>query len=126
MFVNRYADVFQGTEEWQAISATSSETYDWDDGSTYVANPPYFTGMQMEVDEGRVTNITGARMLAKLGDLITTDHISPAGSINRDGPAAEYLISHQVRQVDFNSFGARRGNHEVMMRGTFGNIRLRQ
>ena len=124
MFASRYADVFQGTEEWQAISATSSETYDWDDGSTYVRNPPYFTGMQMEVDEGRVTDITGARMLAKLGDSITTDHISPAGSINRDGPAAEYLISHQVRPVDFNSFGARRGNHEVMMRGTFGNIRL--
>ena len=124
MFAARYANVFEGTPEWQEITATPTETYDWDDGSTYVRNPPYFSGMTMEVDEGRITNITGARMLAKLGDSITTDHISPAGSINRDGPAAEYLIGHQVRPVDFNSYGARRGNHEVMMRGTFGNIRL--
>lgn len=124
MFASRYANVFEGTKEWQEISAKASETYDWDDGSTYVRNPPYFNGMTMEVDDSRIADITGARMLAKLGDSITTDHISPAGSINRDGPAAEYLISHQVRPVDFNSYGARRGNHEVMMRGTFGNIRL--
>ena len=124
MFASRYADVFKGTAEWQGITATASETYDWNDGSTYVRNPPYFEGMTMEVDEGRITDIIGARLLAKLGDSITTDHISPAGSINRDGPAAEYLTTHQVRPVDFNSFGARRGNHEVMMRGTFGNIRL--
>jgi aconitate hydratase len=124
MFASRYGNVFEGTKEWQEINATPTETYDWDDGSTYVRNPPYFHGMTMEVDDSRMADITGARMLAKLGDSITTDHISPAGSINRDGPAAEYLISHQVRPVDFNSYGARRGNHEVMMRGTFGNIRL--
>ncbi len=124
MFASRYGNVFEGTKEWQEINATPTETYDWDDGSTYVRNPPYFNGMTMEVDDSRMADITGARMLAKLGDSITTDHISPAGSINRDGPAAEYLISHQVRPVDFNSYGARRGNHEVMMRGTFGNIRL--
>jgi aconitate hydratase len=124
MFASRYANVFDGTPEWQEIKATPTQTYDWDDGSTYVRNPPYFAGMTMEVDDSRVQDITGARMLARLGDSITTDHISPAGSINRDGPAGEYLISHQVRPVDFNSYGSRRGNHEVMMRGTFGNIRL--
>jgi len=124
MYASRYANVFDGTPEWQQISAGTSQTYDWDDGSTYVRNPPYFAGMTMEVDETRIADIRGARMLALLGDSITTDHISPAGSINRDGPAGEYLISHQVRPVDFNSFGSRRGNHEVMMRGTFGNIRL--
>jgi len=124
MFASRYANVFDGTPEWQEIKAVPSQTYDWDDGSTYVRNPPYFAGMTMEVDDSRVQDITGARMLARLGDSITTDHISPAGSINRDGPAGEYLISHQVRPVDFNSYGSRRGNHEVMMRGTFGNIRL--
>ena len=124
MFASRYANVFDGTPEWQEIKAVPSQTYDWDDGSTYVRNPPYFAGMTMEVDDSRVRDITGARMLARLGDSITTDHISPAGSINRDGPAGEYLISHQVRPVDFNSYGSRRGNHEVMMRGTFGNIRL--
>ena len=124
MFASRYANVFDGTPEWQEIKATPTQTYDWDDGSTYVRNPPYFAGMTMDVDDSRVQDITGARMLARLGDSITTDHISPAGSINRDGPAGEYLISHQVRPVDFNSYGSRRGNHEVMMRGTFGNIRL--
>jgi len=124
MYASRYANVFDGTPEWQEIKATPTQTYDWDDGSTYVRNPPYFAGMTMEVDDSRVQDITGARMLARLGDSITTDHISPAGSINRDGPAGEYLISHQVRPVDFNSYGSRRGNHEVMMRGTFGNIRL--
>ena len=124
MFAERYADVFKGTKEWQEIMAEPSLNYDWDDGSTYVRNPPYFVGMTKEVDESRLTDIKGARMLAKLGDSITTDHISPAGSINRDGPAADYLMSHQVRAIDFNSYGARRGNHEVMMRGTFGNIRL--
>jgi len=124
MYATRYANVFDGTPEWQEISAGASQTFDWDDGSTYVRNPPYFTGMSMEIDPSRVADIHAARMLALLGDSITTDHISPAGSINRDGPAGEYLISHQVRPVDFNSYGSRRGNHEVMMRGTFGNIRL--
>jgi aconitate hydratase len=124
MFSARYANVFDGTKEWQEISAKESQTYDWDDESTYVRNPPYFEDMTMEVDEDFVQDIYGARVLARLGDSITTDHISPAGSINRDGPAGEYLMGHQVRPVDFNSYGSRRGNHEVMMRGTFGNIRL--
>jgi aconitate hydratase len=124
MFALRYANVFDGTKEWQAITAPESQTYDWDDGSTYVRNPPYFDGMKRDVDDGWVQDIIGARLLARLGDSITTDHISPAGSINRDAPAGEYLISHQVRPVDFNSYGSRRGNHEVMMRGTFANIRL--
>jgi aconitate hydratase len=125
MFASRYGNVFAGTEEWRAIEAPTSQTFDWDDGSTYVRNPPYFAGMTMAVDPGRVKNITGARLLAKLGDSITTDHISPAGSIRRDSPAGDYLNDYQVRPVDFNSYGSRRGNHEVMMRGTFANIRLR-
>ena len=124
MFASRYGNVFAGTPEWQAIKAAPSQTYDWDDGSTYVRNPPYFEDMTLAVDESRIADISGARMLASLGDSITTDHISPAGSIRRDGPAGDYLISHQVRPVDFNSYGSRRGNHEVMMRGTFANIRL--
>ena len=124
MFANRYGNVFAGTEEWRAIEAPTSQTFDWDDGSTYVRNPPYFEGMTMAVDPGRVKNITGARLLAKLGDSITTDHISPAGSIRRDSPAGDYLGQYQVMPVDFNSYGSRRGNHEVMMRGTFANIRL--
>ena len=125
MFASRYRDVFKGTEEWAQIKSPSSQTFEWDGGSTYVRNPPYFEGMTMTVDPHRVQNITGARLLAKLGDSITTDHISPAGSIRRDGPAGDYLSHYQVRPVDFNSYGSRRGNHEVMMRGTFANIRLR-
>ncbi|HBJ94770.1 MAG TPA: aconitate hydratase AcnA, partial [Hyphomonadaceae bacterium] len=125
MFANRYGNVFAGTEEWRAIEAPTSQTFDWDDSSTYVRNPPYFEGMTMAVDPDRVKNITGARLLAKLGDSITTDHISPAGSIRRDSPAGDYLGQYQVMPVDFNSYGSRRGNHEVMMRGTFANIRLR-
>ena len=99
-------------------------TYDWNDGSTYVQNPPYFEGMTREIPE-TASDINGARILALLGDSITTDHISPAGGIARDTPAADFLTNHQVRPVDFNSFGARRGNHQVMMRGTFANIRLK-
>ena len=124
MFASRYGNVFEGTKEWQQIKANDNQTYDWDDGSTYVQNPPYFEGMTREVDTSRIQDIKGARMLARLGDSITTDHISPAGNINRDGAAGEYLMEHQIRPVDFNSYGARRGNHQVMMRGTFGNIRL--
>jgi aconitate hydratase len=124
MYASRYANVFDGTKEWQTITATESQTYDWDDGSTYVRNPPYFDGITREVDDSRIQDIVDARLLARLGDSITTDHISPAGSINRDAPAGEYLINYQVRPVDFNSYGSRRGNHEVMMRGTFANIRL--
>ena len=124
MFRSRYADVFKGTKEWQAIQTSGGLTYSWDDGSTYVQNPPYFEGMTREVPDV-ASNIEGARVLALLGDSITTDHISPAGSIARETPAANFLTEHQVRPVDFNSFGSRRGNHQVMMRGTFANIRLK-
>ncbi|MEM6780235.1 MAG: aconitate hydratase AcnA [Pseudomonadota bacterium] len=124
MFQSRYADVFKGTEEWQEIcSADSGETYDWVPGSTYVKNPPYFEGMSAE--PGDINDVKGAHCLALLGDSVTTDHVSPAGSIAKDSPAGEYLKSHQVSVADFNSYGSRRGNHEVMMRGTFGNIRIR-
>jgi len=123
MFKQRYANVLDGPKKWQAITVTGGETYRWNSGSTYVQNPPYFEGMTAE--PGEVSDIVGARPLAILGDSITTDHISPAGSIARGGPAGEYLIQHQVRPVDFNSYGARRGNHQVMMRGTFANIRIR-
>ncbi|MEE2953034.1 MAG: aconitate hydratase AcnA [Pseudomonadota bacterium] len=123
MFETRYADVFKGDEHWQKIDVSGGLTYDWDDRSTYVQNPPYFEGMAPEPKP--VTNIEGARILGLFADSITTDHISPAGSIKKDGPAGEYLVSHQVRPVDFNSYGARRGNHQVMMRGTFANIRIK-
>ncbi|MBL6622588.1 MAG: aconitate hydratase AcnA [Alphaproteobacteria bacterium] len=124
MFQRRYADVFAGPAEWQAIAGSGGLTYDWDDGSTYVQNPPYFEGMTAAVPETG-GDITGARVLALLGDSITTDHISPAGSIRRDSPAGDFLTERQIRPHDFNSYGARRGNHQVMMRGTFANIRLR-
>ena len=124
MFRERYADVFKGTAEWQAIKTSAGLTYNWDDGSTYVQNPPYFEGMSRDVPVG-ASDIENGRILALLGDSITTDHISPAGSIARDTPAADFLTDHQVRPVDFNSFGSRRGNHKVMMRGTFANIRLK-
>ncbi len=123
MFIERYASVFTGTEAWQAIQVKEGETYEWDNTSTYIQNPPYFEGMSKTI--GTISNITGARPLALLGDSITTDHISPAGSIKKDSPAGKYLIENGVAPVDFNSYGARRGNHEVMMRGTFANIRLK-
>ncbi|HDZ74625.1 MAG TPA: aconitate hydratase AcnA [Aurantimonas coralicida] len=123
MFENRYADVFKGDEHWQKIAVSGGLTYDWDDRSTYVQNPPYFEGMTQEPDP--VTDVKGARILSLFLDSITTDHISPAGSIKANGPAGDYLVSHQVRPVDFNSYGARRGNHQVMMRGTFANIRIK-
>ncbi|MBM3570290.1 MAG: aconitate hydratase AcnA [Alphaproteobacteria bacterium] len=122
-FKKQYADVFTGTKEWQAVKIKEGLTYDWDIGSTYVRNPPYFENMAKEPKA--LADIVGARVLALLADSITTDHISPAGSIKKDGPAGEYLVGHQVRPADFNQFGARRGNHEVMMRGTFANIRLK-
>jgi aconitate hydratase len=124
MFRKRYANVFEGPPEWRAITVKGGMTYTWSDGSTYVRNPPYFVGMQGEPAKG-FKEVLGARPLALLGDSVTTDHISPAGSIKKDSPAGQYLIEHQVRPVDFNSYGARRGNHEVMMRGTFANIRIR-
>ncbi|MGK9167417.1 aconitate hydratase AcnA [Inquilinus limosus] len=123
MFRRRYANVFEGPQEWRAIETAESETYNWNPGSTYVQYPPFFTGMQKEPEP--VTDVRGARLLAVLADSVTTDHISPAGSIKKDSPAGEYLLEHQVQPLDFNSYGARRGNHEVMMRGTFANIRIR-
>jgi aconitate hydratase len=124
MFRTRYGDVFKGPTQWQAIRVDAdSDTYRWNSGSTYVQNPPYFEGMTMEV--GDIHSVHGARVLAVLADSITTDHISPAGAIRKVSPAGEYLLEHQVRQADFNSYGARRGNHQVMMRGTFANPRIR-
>jgi aconitate hydratase len=123
MFTASYADVFAGDEEWQSLPTPEGETFAWDSDSTYVRKPPYFDGMPAE--PAPVTDIAGARVLLKLGDSITTDHISPAGSIKPDSPAGQYLSEHGVERKDFNSYGSRRGNHEVMIRGTFANIRLR-
>ena len=123
MFVSRYADVYKGDEHWQAIKVEASDTYRWNPTSTYVASPPFFEGMEMT--PAPVTDITDAKPLAILGDSVTTDHISPAGSIKEDSPAGSYLQSHQVAKQDFNSYGSRRGNHDVMMRGTFANIRIK-
>ncbi|HUZ75583.1 MAG TPA: aconitate hydratase, partial [Stellaceae bacterium] len=123
MFRARYANVFEGPEEWKKVQLLSGLTFSWNPGSTYLANPPYFDDMPKE--PAPLTDISLARELAILGDSITTDHISPAGSISRDSPAGEYLLEHQVRPAEFNSYGARRGHHQVMMRGTFANIRIR-
>ena len=123
MFVTNYADVFKGDERWQNLPTPSGNTFEWDEDSTYVRKPPYFDGMSAEPEP--VADITGARVLALLGDSVTTDHISPASSIKPGTPAAQYLEEHGVERKDFNSFGSRRGNHEVMIRGTFANIRLR-
>ena len=123
MFQARYADVYKGDSHWQAIDVTGSETYQWRAGSTYVANPPYFEGMSMTPEA--VNDIIDAKPLAILGDSITTDHISPAGSIKVDSPAGAWLMEHQVAKADFNSYGSRRGHHDVMMRGTFANIRIK-
>jgi aconitate hydratase A / 2-methylisocitrate dehydratase len=123
MFRAQYADVFKGDERWQKLQVPTGDRFAWADDSTYIRNPPFFEKLTMET--APVRDITGARVLALLGDSITTDHISPAGSIKKDSPAGRYLIAHGVDPKDFNSYGARRGNHEVMMRGTFANIRLR-
>jgi aconitate hydratase len=123
MFRQSYASVFEGDANWSSLSVPSGKIYSWDPGSTYVKNPPYFDGMGMR--PGTLSDITDARALAILGDSVTTDHISPAGNISKSSPAARYLVEQGVQPVDFNSYGARRGNHEVMMRGTFANIRLR-
>ena len=122
-FQSKYADVFNGDEKWQSVQTTDSQLYNWPISSTYVQHPPYFKGMSPE--PGTIENITNARVLALLGDMITTDHISPAGSFKETTPAGEYLVSHQVAPREFNSYGARRGNHEIMMRGTFANIRIK-
>ena len=123
MFAERYSDVFKGDEHWQGIEVSGGQTYSWPPGSTYVQNPPYFEGMSLDVDAP--TDVENARVLAVFGDSITTDHISPAGSIKASSPAGVYLQAHQVSPLDFNSYGSRRGNHEVMMRGTFANIRIK-
>jgi aconitate hydratase len=123
LFKKRYADVFKGPKEWRAVKTTKSTAYAWDKSSTYVRNPPYFTSLGKGA--AAVADIKGARPLAILGDSVTTDHISPAGSIRAKSPAGQYLIDYGVEPEDFNSYGARRGNHEVMMRGTFANIRIR-
>ena len=123
MYTSRYADVQEGPESWKGIAAIGTETYDWQDSSTYVRYPTFFDGMGPEPDD--IGDITGARALAMLADSVTTDHISPAGSIAKESPAGDYLIERQIRPAEFNSYGSRRGNHEIMMRGTFANIRIR-
>jgi aconitate hydratase len=123
MFRSSYSSVFQGDERWNSIDSPQGEIFSWEDDSTYIQNPPYFRGMTLDLPE--IPEISGARCLAKLGDSITTDHISPAGAIKEDSPAGAYLKSKGVLKQDFNSYGSRRGNHEVMMRGTFANVRLR-
>ncbi len=122
-FISKYAEVFTGDEKWQSVQTPDSETYDWPAASTYIQNPPYFQGMAKE--KGTISNIEGAKVLAMLGDMVTTDHISPAGSFKDTTPAGQYLIDRQVPVREFNSYGSRRGNHEVMMRGTFANIRIK-
>lgn len=123
IFSEKYADVFKGDENWQAVQVPAGQTYAWDDNSTYVQNPPYFVGMGKSA--GEISDIKGARVLGLFGDKITTDHISPAGSIKAQSPAGKYLLDNGVAVADFNQYGTRRGNHEVMMRGTFANIRIR-
>src|SRR5262249_41288871 len=118
-----YADVFTGDPAWRELEIPSGDLYGWDDDSTYIRQPPYFEGMSREPTA--VEDIHGARCLVSIGDSVTTDHISPAGSIKLDSPAGVYLTEHGVERKDFNSYGSRRGNHEVMVRGTFANVRLR-
>ena len=123
MFVDKYSTIFDGDERWQSLDTPTGNTFEWDAESTYVRKPPYFEGMGMEPEA--VTDIEGARVLLKLGDSVTTDHISPAGSFKSDTPAGQYLLENGVERKDFNSYGSRRGNHEVMIRGTFANIRIK-
>jgi len=123
MFTKQYKTVFDGDERWKSLPTPTGDTFEWDGQSTYVRKPPYFEGMTLQ--PALVTEISGARVLALLGDSVTTDHISPAGSIKADSPAGRYLSEHGIDRLDFNSYGSRRGNHEVMIRGTFANIRLK-
>ena len=123
MFQSQYAEVFCGDERWQTLEVPTGDRFAWDPDSTYVRNPPFLENVT--ATPAPLADIAGGRVLALLGDSITTDHISPAGSIKKDSPAGRYLIAHGVEPRDFNSYGARRGNHEVMMRGTFANVRLR-
>jgi aconitate hydratase len=123
MYTSAYGEVYTGDERWRALDTPAGELFAWEPDSTYVRRPPYFDGMPRE--PGKVEDVTGARCLVMLGDSVTTDHISPAGAIRPDSPAGAYLLEHGVERRDFNSYGARRGNHEVMVRGTFANVRLR-
>ena len=123
MFTNSYATIFDGDDRWKSLETPEGNTFEWDPKSTYVRKPPYFEGMKAEADP--VSDIAGARVLLKLGDSVTTDHISPAGSFKSETPAGQYLLANGVERKDFNSYGSRRGNHEVMIRGTFANIRIR-
>src|SRR5690606_26883695 len=123
LFRQNYADVFKGDSRWNSIESPQGELYEWDDSSTYIKNPPYFEGMTMQV--GAIEDIEGARVMGIFGDSITTDHISPAGSIKHDSPAGRFLQSRGVQPSDFNSYGSRRGNDDVMVRGTFANIRIK-
>src|SRR5205823_7995946 len=123
MFRKSYGEVYAGDEHWRSLNVPEGETYAWDEHSTYIQRAPYFDGMMLK--PGSVGDIRSARVLAVLGDSVTTDHISPAGSIKKDSPAGKYLQEHDVKPADFNSYGSRRGNHEVMVRGTFANVRLR-
>ena len=123
MFTSSYGEVFEGDERWNSLEVPEGDRFAWADDSTYVRLPPFFEDLPREPEP--VGDIEGARVLAVLGDSVTTDHISPAGAIKKDSPAAQYLNEHGVEHKDFNSYGSRRGNHEVMMRGTFANIRLR-
>jgi aconitate hydratase len=124
MFRKSYGEVFEGDETWNSLPLPEGDRYEWDDESTYVKRPPYFEDMPADPPDG-FEQIQGARILAKLGDSVTTDHISPAGAIKEETPGGRYLVEHGVQKRDFNSYGSRRGNHEVMMRGTFANVRLR-
>jgi aconitate hydratase len=123
MFAEQYASVFDGDEEWRALEVASGNRFAWVEDSTYIRQPPFF--VDLPPTPPALTDIRDARVLVSLGDSVTTDHISPAGSIPKNGPAAKYLVEHGVQQADWNTFGARRGNHEVMMRGTFGNVRIK-
>jgi aconitate hydratase len=123
IFTERYASVFDGDQEWRALEVPGGDRFAWNPASTYVREPPFFQGLAREPSPP--TDVSGARVLASLGDSVTTDHISPAGSIPKSGPAARYLLERGVAQDDWNTFGARRGNHEVMLRGTFGNVRIK-
>src|SRR5207249_7821149 len=123
MFRKSYSEVYEGDQRWRSLPVPEGQTYAWDKDSTYIRRAPYFEGMGLRPPA--VDEVKNARVLAVLGDSVTTDHISPAGSIKKDSPAGKYLVAHGVAAHDFNSYGARRGNHEVMMRGTFANVRLR-
>ena len=123
LFAQNYADVFKGDARWNEIASPDGESFAWDEASTYIKNPPYFDGMTMDV--GPIEDVQGARVMGLFGDSITTDHISPAGGIKQDSPAGRFLESRGVQKADFNSYGSRRGNDDVMVRGTFANIRIR-